>query len=253
MVKSMRTYLRLLSATSLFLGIFVFGAGVQGAGAVTTLTALGWCRGPLARSEVLSPLPAATSITETGSPVLAQDVTTVENFTEHATLLQSTAPTPGMVVSFGAVVTEASSALEFLSSAAATSSLSSAQGDEAWAVSAWASAVSDWSNALSGTRGFCGSVGRSIAYVTQDWVSSCTLPIFILNLRWSNGTTQKVEYKQSIPGPWLVKASSGGSSLPMWVQADWSPGSSGQGVTSSPGTVGGCNEETPGYPYSLSS
>jgi hypothetical protein len=229
----------------------VLGVGAQGAGAVTTLTSLAWCRGPLAKAEVLTPIPTGDSITSV-NPSLTQAYDVVNSFTEHATLLQVTAPTSSIANAFGLAVTESSAALEFLSSAEETSSLDSAQSDETWAVTTWSDASVDWVNALDSTKGFCSAVGRSIIYVTQDWVSSCKLPKFILNLRWSNGTTEHITYIQSIPGPWVIKSSSSGSSLPMWVEADWSPGTSSRGVTSTPGTAGGCNEETPGYPYSLS-
>jgi hypothetical protein len=247
----MRNYLRFLSAIAVCMGVFVFGVGVQEAGAVTTLTSLGWCRGPLAKSEVLTPLPAAASLSSLNSPSLAQPEITVQDFTEHVTLLQDTAPTTGIAGSLGSVATDALNALGYLSSAEGDASLVSEQSDEELAASAWSATSHAWGSAVANTKGFCGAVGRSITYITQDWMSSCTLPTFLLNVRWSNGTVQRYTFKQSTPGPWLVKTL-GKVSLPMWVQADWSPGTPGRGITSAPGTLGGCNEETPGYPYSLS-
>lgn len=248
----MRNYLRLLSATAMCLGVFVFGVGTQEAGAVTTLTSLGWCRGPLAKTEVLTPLPAASTITALNAPELTQLSVNVESFTEHALLLQTTAPTTGIANSLGFAVTDASTALDYLSSAAADVSLASEQSDEALAATFWSDAAQAWSNALNNTKGFCGAVGRSIIYITQDWVTSCKLPTFILNIRWSNGVVQRYEIRQTGPGVVVTKLLLGKTSLPMWVQSDWSPGVASRGVTSVPGTVGGCNEETPGYPYSLS-
>ena len=249
----MRTFLRLASISSLLLGALVLGVGAQSAGAVTTLTSLGWCRGPLARAELLPPLPAANSIAQVGAPTLTQSYENVQAFTEHVSLLQDTAPTAGIANAFSVVVNNAQNTLDYMSSAQQVSSLVSAQTDESLAISSWNATAKSWGNAISSTSGFCNSVSRGMLYITQDWVSTCTLPTFILNIRWSNGATQRFEYRQSIPGPWLIKTSQSGAALPMWMQADWQPGSPGRGVTSTPGTVGGCNEETPGFPYSLSS
>jgi hypothetical protein len=246
----MWAFLRLISAFTLCLGVLVVVSGVQNAGAVTTLTALGWCRGPMARINTSVTLPAASSITLPISLTLDSQVTSFTSLANQLMFLQKTAPTTSIFTALLPVANDALSTEGDLVDVTIAGTLASAQSAETEAIADWQSTISAWHGAAADTKRYCGAVGKIIAYVTNDWVSSCKLPKFTLHVRLSTGKTFALRFKQSSPGPWLIYSLSGGpvsgDSLPMWVQADWVPGKPDVGITSVSGTAGGCNEVSPG-------
>lgn len=204
----------------------------------------------MAQGETLTTLPAASSITLPVSATLESQVVSVTNFANHMLFLQDTAPTTSINKAFVAAYVDAATTEDYLTSLT-TSNLTGAQSDEADAITSWQSTATAWNRVAAITKRYCEAVGKTIAYITKDWVSSCMLPKFILHVRWSTGKTLVSWYKESLPGgPWIVHALFGGpgtgDSLPLWVQADWEPGKPDVGITSVPGTVGGCNEVSPG-------